>query len=146
MLPALTDDGVLPVGIHLATWVEFEERFVTNTRRRALFLGFCKAADLLAAAGCRKVFIDGSYTTSKPEPNDIDACWSIVGVDADILDPVFFDFADGRRAQKERFGCEFFPAEISEGSTGLLWIEFFSLDRDGRKKGLVALELGGKRR
>jgi hypothetical protein len=75
-------------------------------------------------------------------PNDIDALWDIEGVDADALDDVFFDFADGRAAQKSRFGCEFFPAQLPEGVTGRVLLEFFQVDRQtGEPKGIVELKL-----
>lgn len=65
------------------------------------------------------MYLDGSFVTSKPAPGDIrDACWVIEGVDPERPDPIFLNFADGRAAQKARFGCELFPAEVPEGPTG----------------------------
>jgi hypothetical protein len=97
---------------------------------------------LLRAAGCRRVYINGSFVTLKELPNDIDVCWDIEGVDADVLDPVFFDFADGRAAQKARFGAEFFPAQLPEGVTGRAFLEFFQIDKQtGEPKGIIELKL-----
>jgi hypothetical protein len=62
------------------------------------------------------------------------------GVDLDRLDPIFFDFADGRAAQKRRFGGEFFPNVVEAGS-GLVFAEFFQNERDTGRKGVVVLDI-----
>lgn len=142
MIPQLNADGLLPYGIHPATLEEVTERFGGNERRRGLLKGLREALTLLRAAGCRRVFIDGSFVTSKQHPNDIDVCWDISGVDPDALDPVFFDFENGRAAQKARFRAEFFPAQVPEGVTGKTFLEFFQVDKQtGEPKGIIELEL-----
>lgn len=142
MIPEFTADGLLPQGVHPATLGEVLERFGGNERRERLLMGLVEALRLLRAAGCRRVYINGSFVTSKELPNDIDVCWDIEGVDADALDPVFFDFDDGRAAQKARFGSEFFPAQVPEGVTGRAFLDFFQADKQtGEPKGIIKLEL-----
>jgi hypothetical protein len=142
LIPEFTADGLLPQGVHPAPLEEVLERFGGNKRREQLLTGLVEALRLLRAAGCRRVYINGSFVTSKERPNDIDACWDIDGVDADALDPVFFDFADGRAAQKARFGAEFFPAQVPEGLTGRAFLDFFQVDRQtGEPKGIIELRL-----
>jgi len=72
------------------------------------------------------------------EPGDFDACWDADGVDLEKLDPIFFDFADGRAAQKARFGGELFPNVVESGS-GLVFADFFQNERDTGRKGIVML-------
>ena len=97
---------------------------------------------MLKQAGCRRVYIDGSFVTAKPMPNDYDGCWDTDGVDPDLLDPVLLDFSAGRAAQKAAFGGELFPTSGMEAGTGKTWLEFFQVDRDtGKPKGLVLLDL-----
>ena len=142
MIPEFIAGGLLPQGIHPATLEEVLERFGGNERREQLLTGLVEALRLLRAAGCRRVYINGSFVTSKERPNDIDVCWDIEGVDPDALDPVFFDFDDGRAAQKARFGAEFFPAQVPEGVTGRTFLEFFQVDRQtGEPKGIIELRL-----
>lgn len=142
MIPEFTTHGLLPQGVHPATLEEVLERFGGNERRDQLLAGLVKALRLLRAAGCRCVYINGSFVTAKERPNDIDACWDVEGVDPDALDPVFFDFDDGRAAQKARFGAEFFPAQMPEGVTGRTFLEFFQVDRQtGEPKGIIELRL-----
>ena len=88
MLPPFNKDGMLPPGVHKASWRRFAERFGTTARRRSLLAGLKAALNALRAAGCRKVFIDGSFVTTKESPGDCDGCWDIEGVDPDALDPV----------------------------------------------------------
>lgn len=143
MIPNFDAQGLLPEGVHPATWKEVRERFGGNERREELLKKLREALKLLGAAGCRRVYIDGSFVTTKQMPNDIDVCWDISGVDADVLDPVFFDFDDGRAAQKARFGAEFFPANVPEGITGKTFLEFFQVDKQtGAPKGIIELFLG----
>ncbi|MBL8234415.1 MAG: hypothetical protein JNL98_38310 [Bryobacterales bacterium] len=93
------------------------------------------------------VYLDGSFVTTKRHPGDFDACWDIQGVDEDMLDPVFWDFSDGRAAQKRRFGGEFFPAQLPEGATGRAFVEFFQVNKlTGARKGIVAVRLRGGRK
>ncbi|HEX7314293.1 MAG TPA: hypothetical protein VF297_10240 [Pyrinomonadaceae bacterium] len=142
MIPDFTAHGLLPEGVHPATLDEVRERFGGNERRKQLLTGLVEALRLLRAAGCRRVYVNGSFVTSKELPNDIDVCWDIDGVDADALDDVFFDFADGRAAQKARFGAEFFPAQVPEGITGSAFLDFFQVDRQtGEPKGIIELIL-----
>ena len=71
------------------------------------------------------------------------ACWDTVGVDLDAVDPVLLDLTAGRAAQKRRFGGELLPNVIEAGS-GLVFAEFFQNERDGSRKGIVVLKLGGQ--
>lgn len=102
--------------------------------------GLADALGSLAAAGCQRVWLNGSFVTTKDEPGDFDARWSTDGVDLDALDPVLLDLADGRRAQKQRFGGELFPNEVEAGS-GLVFAKFFQNERDTRRKGIVVIDL-----
>lgn len=45
------------------------------TPHRLILLAGPKAAlDLLRAAGCRRVYVDGSFVSSEEAPGDFDAC------------------------------------------------------------------------
>ncbi len=119
------------------------ERFGWTERRRRQLDGLADAVDLLAAAGCQQVWLNGSFVTAKDEPGDFDACWDPAGVDIDVVDPIFLDLSpDGRRRQKDRFGGDLFP-NIVEAGTGLQFADFFQNQRDGSRKGIVLLHIGG---
>lgn len=144
MLPAFDPlTGRLPDGVYEVEWQEVVERFGWNVRRRRLLDGLAEAVEILAAAGCRRVWLNGSFVTAKDEPGDFDACWDTDGVDLDTLDPVLLDLSNGRSAQKERFGGELFP-NVTETGSGLVFAEFFRNERDTGRKGIVVLRIGGR--
>jgi hypothetical protein len=143
MIPDLQDDGWLPPGIHEASWEEVEARFGHTRHRQHLLGGLRAAARALADAGCRRVYVDGSFVSSKGHPEDFDACWDPSGVDVGKLDPTLLQFANGRAAQKAKFGGELFPSTSSAvGPPGFeAFVEFFQRTRDGNPKGIIAIYL-----
>ena len=144
MIPDFESGGNLPPGVHWATWDEIVDRFGITEWRRELLDGFCRALDGLKRAGCRTVYLDGSFVTSKELPRDFDACWDEVGVDIELVDPILLEFDRGRAAQKEKYRGEFFPASWTARMRGDVFLEFFQTDREtGQPKGIVALDLGG---
>lgn len=145
MLPAFdSETGRLPEGVHQASWDEVVERFGWNPRRRQLLDGLADAVEVLAAAGCRRLWLNGSFVTAKEEPADFDACWESADVDIDMLDPVLLDFSARRAAQKARFGGELFP-NVVDGGSGLTFAEFFQNERDTGRKGIVVIQIGGQK-
>ena len=133
--------GRLPEGIHEASWDEIVQRFGWNHRRRQLLDGLAEVIELLAQAGCRRLWLNGSFVTAKDEPGDFDACWDVESVDLDAIDPVLLDLSSGRAEQKRRFGGELFPNIIESGS-GLMFTEFFQNDLDAGRKGVVVIKIG----
>ena len=131
---------VLPPGIHPATIDEIRQRYCTNAKRVQLFNSLTEGLENLFVAGCRKVFLDGSYVTGKPIPGDYEICWDAAFVDPDLLDPVFFDFNGHREAQKNKYQGEYFPSIMVEGFTGKPFLEFFQTDKEtGQQKGIIQL-------
>lgn len=148
MIPDFVDIGslwkVLPPGVHNATLEEVENRFATNDQRKKLFSGLINAVKALRKAGCRKIYLDGSFITEKPIPGDFDVCWDDIGIDPTKLDPVFLDFKDKRKKQRERFCGEFFPANcLADGRHTFL--EYFQIDKDTEKaKGIICINFPDK--
>ena len=67
----------------------------------------------LKAAGCRTIYINGSFVTTKAEPGDFDACWDKDDVDIDYL----------------------------RKNAPTLSIDFFQRDREQNPKGIIAIDL-----
>jgi hypothetical protein len=142
MIPPFdTNTGRLPEGVHEASWDEIVQRFGWNQRRRRLLDGLAEAIELLARAGGRRLWLNGSFVTVKDDPGDFDACWDVESVDLDAIDPVLLDLSSGRAEQKRRFGGELFPNIIESGS-GLMFTEFFQNDLDAGRKGVVVIKIG----
>lgn len=132
---------VLPPGIHWATLQEIGERFAFNERRKWLFEGIERVGRALASAGCRAMYVDGSFTSSKPDPDDFDGCWEAAGVKAEKLDPVLLDFGPGRKRQKRVYHGEMFVSAAGARG-GETFLEFFQIEKHtGAAKGVLAIDL-----
>jgi hypothetical protein len=80
--------------------------------------------------------------TSKDRPEDYDACWDPVGVDAAVLDPVLLNFENWRLLQKIVFFGELFPSHWPANAAGQRFLEFFQTDKNtGFLKGIVLLNV-----
>ena len=143
VIPDFDDNGNLPPGVHFCEWEEFNERFGTTFKRQNMIDGLKLAMTQLKAAGARTIYIDGSFVTSKPEPNDFDACYDRETLDMNDLRvnaPRLFNHSD-RRAQKVIYGGEIFPSDQPVGNYGDNSFDFFQRDRKQRKKGIIAINL-----
>src|SRR5918995_1350031 len=97
--------GLLPPGVHAATWEEIVARFGDTPHRLALLAGLKAALDALRTAGCRRADVEG--------------------VDLTRLDPVLMTFANLRAAQKRKYGGELFPADAPADRDGTKFLNFF---------------------
>ncbi|MDN5942574.1 MAG: hypothetical protein L0H94_11880 [Nitrospira sp.] len=103
MIPAFSaKTGNLPPGEHPAAWEEIVERFGHTQWRNKLLDGLKAALESLRAAGCKKIYLDGSFVTAKERPGDFDACWAGEGVNPDLLDEELLIFDSGRATQKAK--------------------------------------------
>jgi hypothetical protein len=142
MIPDFRDDGYLPEGLHLATEAEVTFRFGSDTsRRKRLALRLRRWIDLARAVSARRLFVDGSFVTSKPEPNDVDA---VIWLPDDFVSRVSngnFEAIELETMLLTRRPEEIFAAEDRRDWDD--WLEFFSRTRepDGRRKGVVEIEI-----
>jgi len=144
LIPNFKSNGLLPDGIHWATLTEIKERLCFSEKRTELVAGLEKAILSLKKAGCETIYLDGSFSSSKEIPGDIDVCWELGNVDLDflfVIEPVLFDFTLKRKAQKDKFGCEFFLTDDFAAPPDKTFIEFFQQDRDGSAKGIIGLKI-----
>ena len=142
MIPDFRDDGYLPQGVHIATEAEVTFRFGTSSpRRRRLVLRLRRWVELSRLTGASRFLVDGSFVTSKKEPNDIDA---VVLLADDFEQQISRGLEPALELEQmllSRRPEEIFAAEDSRDWDD--WVEFFSRTRevDGRRKGLVEVQL-----
>lgn len=109
MIPPLNDFGLLPQGVWPCQLYEVSERFATSPGRRKLWEGFqtFSGTQLRAVEGVGALYIDGSYTTDKPDPSDIDVVADLVGIKGH--EALLQAFAAKLRRQqfKQQFGVDF---------------------------------------
>lgn len=142
MLPPMKN-GLLPPGIHSATWEEVRDCFGFTPHRRRLLIGAYRALLDLAEAGCQRAWLDGGFVTGKERPSDFDMAWDPTGVTGSFLHPALRDVAPPRHAQQARYGGDVVP-NVVEGNSGMPFLDFFQQDRHtGQQRGIVELDLGG---
>ncbi len=141
MIPPFDQNGNLPPGEHPCTWDELENRYATTNQRINLLNGLQAALENLNTAGCHTVWIDGSFVSDKPQPQDYDACWDSDNVDPDLLEPTLLNFTHPRNAMKRKYRGELFIADLPATPYGETFLEFFQKDRAGNAKGILRLDL-----
>jgi hypothetical protein len=149
MIPALEDVDpnypwqILPVGVHDTTLVEIEARFATTPHRQMLFSGLKRVAEDLKGCGVAELYVDGSFTTSKPHPEDFDGCWNADNVDITLVmlnHPVLLDFSSERAGQKAKYFGEMFLAD-NDAAPGLKYLDFFQSTHGRVPKGILRVKL-----
>ncbi|MGA2878161.1 MAG: hypothetical protein ABSG13_04355 [Bryobacteraceae bacterium] len=144
MLPDFTPEGDLPAGVHLAAWEEFASRFGTSTPRRIWLVSRLRAVLSLAASTrkLRRVFVWGSFVTSKASPKDVDLLLTLEEdfevEHVNLAAQAVFDSV----LAKLLYESDVFWARTSIGNEALdLWLDTYQISRSFRKRGIVELEL-----
>ena len=141
-IPPFDADGYLPPGIYVATEAEITFRFGAPTpRRRRLVLQLRRWVELARRVGARRLLIDGSFVTAKPDPNDVDA---VILLPTDFERQVEIGLEPALELELmllTRRPEEIFAAE--DETDWNEWVEFFSCTREAsdRHKGLVEIAL-----
>ncbi len=144
-IPDLTDDGVLPAGVHECSLNDLKARFGRfnkSDRRVQLTAQLVEYFESLRQTGLVSwVAIDGSYVTSKPDPGDIDL---IVVLKADhdfssTLRPDFYNALSKKRVRNKYTFDVFVAPEDSLALSDSL--EFFQKTRGGTPKGILRVQL-----
>ena len=144
-LPPLTEDGELPLGVHVGSLREVLNRFgVGSDQRKALALRLARIHRVAQATGhLARFVVFGSFVTSKSAPNDVD----IFLIMADAFDAsqlrgeaqLLFDHG----AAQARFGASVFwlrrlAAWLDEQAA----VEFWQVKRGGGLRGIVEVTWG----
>lgn len=108
MLPAFTESGFLPEGLHHADWHEFVSRYSFGRRRPDLLEGLQQMLNLLSFANCTAVHLGGSFVSTKECPGDFDGIYMLAGVDRSRL-PLEIDASV--LAQADIFGGTIVPED-----------------------------------
>lgn len=165
MVLSFNSMGYLANGKHVCTIEEFKQfyvkQFSNSTSRNRIFENFVNVINTLLGFGLKnvKLWIDGSYTTNKINPGDIDFCLVVDSVEIENLDDdakkalrnfgtnAFHDFL-------KKYDCDFYFVIDSENNPAYpayyecmrikkYWNDWWSHDRNGIEKGFVELEVKG---
>ena len=140
MLPPLTADGVLPLGVHLAPVTEIITRFGGhNAVRRDMAQRLQRILALAHGTGqLRRAFVWGSFVTAKPEPADIDLMF-IMSADfrSEQCPPSVRQVFDGEAAERVLGATILWTREDVPSSLLDAFLEQWQIDRGGRRRGIV---------
>ena len=142
LIPDFTKDGFLPEGIYLTTWEQFTDRFCYNTTRKILAKYLHIGLLAFKNAGCKEVYVVGSFVTSKLEPSDYEICWNPNGVDTAAIDPLLTFKGDvNHKQQNDKYkGSWVSTALVAQDGRPVL--EWFQQDsRISKTKGIITLQL-----
>lgn len=129
VIPDLQDNGYLPPGIHPATLDEIEARFGWQSEvRQAQMESLRWLVELLRQTGAVRIILNGSFTTDRVDPNDVD-CVLLVGSDFP---------RDAQAADQIEKGLPFLQIDLVRDVDFKFMVEtFFAADRYFSSKGMV---------
>jgi hypothetical protein len=144
MLPPLTEEGVLPPGVHLAPLEEIVATFGgRNAVRRHLAQRLRRILAMAQGTGdLRRAFVWGSFVTAKPEPGDVDLMLVMgTGFRSELCTPSVRQVFDGEAAERLLGATVLWTRE--DVPVGLLnaFLEQWQIDRSGRRRGIVEVLL-----
>lgn len=146
-IPALTDDGLLPTGVHDCSLDEVQQRFgqFQRTDRRCRLMNLLTefVRDATACQLIKAVIVDGSFVTAEDEPGDIDLILVVPPKSQfpAVLRPFEYN-AMSRRHIQRHFGFDALIAQEGEMDVAE-HIEFFAQIR-GRpdlRKGMLRITI-----
>lgn len=163
-LPGFTASGTLPEGDYHPAREDFEERFVRvpgSASRERIYAGWNRLRESLLRAGRlveERQLLNGSYTTSKLSPGDLDVAVEVrlsaaeyQGLIASKSHPVLEHLRGP--GSKADYGCDAYPIfvlspdhpdyEAVSAKSIAYWIRWFGTGRDGTAKGRVWATNGG---
>lgn len=142
VIPPFRPDGYLPEGIHVCSEADVTFRFGSQSRkRRRLIVRLRRWIELGRLVGAKRLVVDGSFVTSKPEPKDVDAVMLVPSNFAELARSGIEAALELEEMFVTRQPEEIFAAEDEDDWNA--WCEFFTRTResDGRRKGIVEVRL-----
>jgi hypothetical protein len=134
--------GYLPAGEHRASLDEIAEAFAWNFRRREILTGLTWVVGELLQRGVTTIWIDGSFVTADPRPQDVDVVFVPEGADTSGWN--LLSFARQKELKKLRrvhLWPHPSPQTRKRGGVGTVpLVEWFKSDEDDIAKGIVLLD------
>ena len=145
----MADNPLLPPGIHDVDPSELDNHFLSafesSRTRRDLIDGFHRYIEALMKHAIRfEIWLDGSFVTSKEDPNDIDL---VVFAPASELNALpqedqnrlrgLFD----RASIKKVFGCDVLFSVAENENMRSYWRGWYGYDRNEQPKGIARVIL-----
>ena len=121
----------------------FVDPFNGSATRRTLASGLRTYLNALRLAGVSfEVWLDGSFTTQKVDPNDVDLVVFADPNEINRLPPALQTYLQGmfdRTSAKHQFGCDVFFTLSSNEVQRSYWRGWYGFDRLEQPKGIALL-------
>lgn len=158
-IPEFEDNGNLPEGFIKPKLTEFQMYFVNNftnsSTRQGIFDGYIKYCSILVPLNIATLqWVDGSFTTNKIDPNDIDFVTHINAIELDAASKDIkehFTILKNRDWAKNECNCDVyfimrFPPDIPDlyeytQKWVNYWSKWFAHDRQENPKGIIEFDL-----
>lgn len=143
----MSEGPLLPPGLHDVHDADLDNHFLSafpgSATRRPLLAGLRTFLAALQRIGIPfEVWVDGSFATTKENPNDVDLVAfasdaAVRSLDSDRLNALagLLDRASTRRT----FGCDVLFSVAEDVEMRSYWRGWYGFDRDERPKGIVRL-------
>lgn len=121
------------------TFKEFVHHFGTNSNRMQQIENSIPFFRKFHRCGCEIVYVDGSFISKKPVPEDIDLCFDLSDINPNNLKreiPEFFDVNAIGTIHRD-FHCHILHFDREDNSL----FTMLQFDRNGNPKGLVKLNI-----
>lgn len=144
----MSESAILAPGLHDIEEIELKNHFLSDfpssKTRAPLINGFSKFVDKLKEFNITfEIWLDGSFTTNKENPNDIDLV--VFGSENDLnklpeahqikLRGLLLD----RATTKHRFGCDVLFSVTEDQNMRSYWRGWYGFDRNENPKGIARL-------
>jgi len=159
MIPDFDGNGNLPSGLITANVEEFEKRFINDfddsITREAIFNGYIKYCKNLVPLDIGIIqWLNGSFTTNKINPNDIDFVTQLDGIKVDKqaveIEDKLNELFNKEKAKSECMCDVYFYFKYPEEFSDLYehykkwkryWLKQFGHDRNNDAKGIIEFDL-----
>lgn len=139
MIPKFNENGYLPPGIWDATIAEVQQRFAQTPHRSRLFQAFQAVVEILRAANCPELHLNGSYVTSSEVPGDYDMCYEPTGMAPTAAFRTFLTLTAEQR--KAHYLGDIF-IRLPQPPYFFDFVENWQTDREAIPKGIIRIQLG----
>jgi hypothetical protein len=117
--------------------------FEEKARRELLLIRFQALLDKFNETGLKaEIWIDGSFATQKPDPNDIDIIFFVDAIEANKLSPdlqAILEELNNRALSQIRYYCDVFILPNNNPDNRSYWRGWFGFSRDEQPKGIIRL-------
>lgn len=136
-VPAFTENGLLPPGIHLCSLPEAAHLLCSNERRNQIWSGFHEFLEwAVPLPSPTAILIDGSYVTDKALPGDVDVVVDVTTCEGPHQKAWFDAWTEHHMHVKQSYMVDFYPFAVGVGSDFSAFFQYVRID-EALKRGIA---------